>query len=76
MITIFEKTTSVCDRNHNSRHIVLNYDTLEDINLLQSLSKTLRKLSQQKNICLGSALQTVHLLHLRVYRIHAMHEVI
>jgi hypothetical protein len=37
------------------------------------LSKSLRKLSQQ-NMSFGSAHKAVTLLHLRVYRIHATHE--
>jgi hypothetical protein len=65
---------SVCDRKYNRRRTVLNDDTLENVRLglLQSPSKSLRKLSQQKNTSLGSAHKAVHLLHLRAYSIHAM----
>jgi hypothetical protein len=74
IITQFEETGSVCDRKHNRHCTVLNDDTLEDvrISLLQSPSKSLRKLSQQTNMSLGSAHQAVHLIHLQVYRIHAI----
>jgi hypothetical protein len=75
IITKSEETGSVCDRKHNRRRTVLNDDTLGDfrLSLLQSPSKSLRKLSQQENMSLGSAHQAVHLLHLQAYRIHAMH---
>jgi hypothetical protein len=78
IITKSEETDSVCDWKHNRRRTVLNDDTLEDVrlSLLQSPSKLLRKLSQQKNTSLGSAQKVVHLLHLRAYRIHVMHELI
>jgi hypothetical protein len=78
IITKFEETGSVCDRKHNRRRTVLNDDTLEDVrlSLLQPPSKSLQQLSQQKNVSLGSAHQAVHLLHLRAYRIHVMHELI
>jgi hypothetical protein len=65
-MTKFEETGSVCDRKHNRRCTVLNNDIPEDmrLSLLQSPSKSLQKLSQQKNMSLGSAHQAVHLLHL------------
>jgi hypothetical protein len=68
----------VCDPTHNRRHTVLIDDIPEDarIRLFQSHSKSLRKLFQQNNMCFGSAHQTVHVLHLRAYRIHVMHELI
>jgi hypothetical protein len=46
------------------------------LGLLQSPSKSLQQLSQQKNVSLGSAHQAVHLLHLRAYRIHVIPELI
>jgi hypothetical protein len=78
IITKFEETGSVCDRKHNRRRTVLNDDTPEELklSLLQSPSKSLRKLPQQKNMSLGSAHQAVHLLHPRAYGIHEMHELI
>jgi hypothetical protein len=76
IVTKFEEVVSLCDRKNNHLLTVLNNDTLEDVrlSLLQSPSKSLRKLSQQMNMSLGSAHKAVHLLHLRTYRIHAMHE--
>jgi hypothetical protein len=76
IITKSEETGFVCDRKHNRRLTILNDDTLEDVrlSLLQSPSKSLQKLSQQKNMSLGSAYQAVHLLHLQAYRIHAKHK--
>jgi hypothetical protein len=74
IITQFEETDCVIE--NDCRRAVLNDDTLEDVrhSLLQFPSKSLRKLSQQKNISLGSAFNVVQLLHLRACRIHAMHE--
>jgi DNA-binding PadR family transcriptional regulator len=69
IITKFEENGCVCDRKHNRRRTVLNYDTLEDVGL-----SLLRKLSQQKNMSLGRAHTAVHLIHLRVYRTHEMYE--
>jgi hypothetical protein len=76
IITKFEDT--VCDRKHNRSRIVQNDDTLEDarLSLLHSPSKSSRKLSQQKNMSLGSAHEVVQLLRLRAYRILALHELI
>jgi hypothetical protein len=78
IITKFEETGSVCDRKHNRRRTVLNDNTLQDVrlSLLQSPSKSLRKLSQQKNMSLRSAYQAVRLLHLRAYCSRAMYELI
>jgi hypothetical protein len=75
VVTKFEETGPVCDRKHNRHRTDLNVDTLQHVrlSLLQSTSKSLRKLSQQKNISLGSAHKAVHLLRLRAYLIHAMH---
>jgi hypothetical protein len=76
IITKFEETGSVCDRKQNRRRTVLNDDTLQHVrlSLLRSTSKSLRKLSQQRNTSVGSAYKAVPLLHLRAYRINATHD--
>jgi hypothetical protein len=55
IITKSEETGSVCDPTHNRRQTVLIDDTPEDarLRLFQSLSKSLRKLCQQKDSSLG-----------------------
>ena len=79
MIKKFRKTGSLLDKNRNQQKSVLTSGTLQDIQtaITRSPYKSLRKLSAQTGISLGSAHTAVRkMLKFCPYRIQVFHELI
>ena len=68
----FKKTGSVADRVRSGRPTVINEGVLHDVTnkLQRSPKKSLRRLSQETGISLGSIHKAVHKLKFRPYKVH------
>jgi hypothetical protein len=79
MIKKFRETVSLLDKNHNWRKSVLTPGILQDIQtaITRTPHKSLRKLSAQTGISLGSAHTAVRkMLKFYPYRMQVFHELI
>jgi transposase len=76
LVEIFRETGSIGEKRRSGRPSILSNDSLEYITarLLQSLRKSLRKVSQQTGMTYGSVQRTAKRLKLHPYWVQVCHE--
>lgn len=74
LVIRFRKTGSIHDKKRSGRPSVLNPDKLEEVKMLQSSTKSVRKLSSQSSLSYGSTHKAFKKLNLHPYRVRVNQE--